>query len=338
MRVTINIGLLLILLLLASAPLAEGQEFSVMFYNVENLFDTSDDTTTNDDEFLPAGSRHWTTGRYRKKLNALAQAISAAGQWELPALAGLCEVENEAVVRDLAYGTILSAGNYGIAHRESPDRRGIDLALLYNRDRCRVIDVRSCIPQRTDDDPFESRNLLYVKTVTAGDTLHVILCHFPSRRGGVLATEGAREEMARLVRVTTDSIIASSDGASVIVMGDFNAGADDGIMKIITDGTHLINAAASFPAGRGGSYRYQGTWELIDQILVSSSMTDGTGSFHADLQSFRLPDAPFLLTDDQAYPGKKPFSTYSGYRWVGGYSDHLPVLITIGHSSTSLRR
>jgi len=331
MRVTI----IIILLLLTVAPLADGQEFSVMFYNVENLFDTVDDPTTNDDEFLPDGSRHWTAGRYRKKLNALAQAIAATGQWELPALAGLCEVENEAVVRDLAYGTILSAGNYGIVHRESPDRRGIDLALLYDRDQFRIMDVRSWIPERTENDPFESRNLLYVKAVTGDDTLHVILCHFPSRRGGVLASEGAREEMAMLVRVKTDSIISVSDGAPILVMGDFNAGTDDGIMDIMTDDAHLINAAAQYPAGKGGSYRYQGTWELIDQILVSSSMTDGTGPFHADLQSFRLSDAPFLLTDDQVYPGRKPFSTYSGYRWAGGFSDHLPVLITIEHLSIS---
>jgi endonuclease/exonuclease/phosphatase family metal-dependent hydrolase len=331
MKVTV----LIILFLFTLIRPAGGQDFSVMFYNVENLFDTVNDSTTNDDEFLPEGDRHWTTGRYRKKLSALAQAIAAAGQWELPGLAGLCEVENEGVVRDLAYGTILSAGNYGIVHRESPDRRGIDLALLYDRERFRITAVRSWIPGRPEDDPFESRNLLYVKTVTSGDTLHVILCHFPSRRGGVLAAEGAREEMAMLVRAKTDSILAVSGRASIIVMGDFNSGASEEVMKIMADNTRLINAAGQSPPGSGGSYRYQGTWELIDQILISSSMAEGSGSFHADIQSFRVADAPFLLAEDPLYPGKKPFPAYYGYKWVGGYSDHLPVLLNVGHTTHS---
>ena len=327
--------IIIIVCFLAFACVAEGQEFGIMFYNVENLFDTKDDTTKNDEEFLPEGSRHWTTGRYRKKITALAQAITVTGQWELPALVGLCEVENEEVVKDLAYGTMLSAGNYGIAHRESPDRRGIDLALLYNRDLFRIIGVRSWVPERADNDPFVSRNLLYVKTVTADDTLHVIVCHLPSRRGGVLAAEGARKEMAMLVRVKTDSIIAASPHASVVVMGDFNAGVGDETMKIITEAGGLINAAGQYPAGKGGSYKYQGTWEIIDQILVSPSMADDTGPFHADLQSFRLPDAPILMTEDLAYPGRKPFPTYSGYKWAGGPSDHLPVMITIDHKPSS---
>jgi len=331
----VKVTVLIIFFGLTVVRQAGGQDFSVMFYNVENLFDTVNDSTTNDDEFLPGGDRRWTTGRYRKKLNALAQAIAAAGQWELPGLAGLCEVENEGVVRDLAYGTVLSAGNYGIVHRESPDRRGIDLALLYDRDRFRIMEVRSWVPARPEDEPFESRNLLYVKTITSGDTLHVILCHFPSRRGGVLAAKGAREEMAMLVRTKTDSILSVSGRASILVMGDFNSGASEEVMKIMTGNNRLINAAGHLPPGSGGSYRYQGTWELIDQILISSPMTDGSGSFYADVLSFRLADAPFLLEEDPLYPGKKPFPTYYGFKWVGGYSDHLPVLITVEHPSRS---
>jgi len=321
---------LLILLFLAVLSLpAAGQEFTVMFYNVENLFDTTDDTTRNDDEFLPDGSRRWTGNRYHKKINALAQVIAAAGEWEPPALVGLCEVENEEVVKDLAYGTILSAGNYGIVHRDSPDLRGIDLALLYRRDHFRVTDVRSWIPERAAGDPFISRNLLYVKAVMDIDTLHVILCHFPSRRGGLLAAEHGREEMAMLVRVKTDSILSSSDKASVIVMGDFNAGPKDDIMANLTSGDYLVNTAANLPATEMGSYKYQGIWEVIDQILLSPALAEGTGPFKGDMESVRVLDEPFLLTDDPSYPGKKPHATYAGFRWAGGYSDHLPALITI---------
>lgn len=320
---------IIILLLLAVCLSLEGQRFTVMFYNVENLFDTVDDTTKNDEEFLPDGDRRWTAGRYHAKISALSRAIAAAGEWELPALIGLCEVENEEVLRDLVFGDILSAVQYGIVHRDSPDLRGIDVALLYRKDLFRISEVRSWVPQRPADDPFLSRNLLYAKAVMDSDTLHVIVCHFPSRRGGMLATRGAREEMARLLSAKRDSLLSVAPDAAIIVMGDFNAGPDDDIMKDLTHGGLLVNVTERPWSGDNGTYRYQGRWEVIDQILVSSSLTGGKGSFHADTESVRVPDAPFLLADDRDYPGKKPFATYEGFRWAGGYSDHLPVVMTI---------
>lgn len=310
-------------------PHAGAQEFSVMFYNVENLFDTVDDTTKNDDEFLPSGSRRWTGTRYRKKIAGVSRVLAAAGEWELPAVVGLCEVENEKVVKDLAYSTLLSAGNYGIVHRESPDPRGIDLALLFRREFFRIEAVRSWVPERSEDSRWESRNLLYVKMIMDDDTLHVILCHLPSRRGGLLAAEKLREEMAELVRFKTDSVRNASADASVIVMGDFNARPDDKIMTEMAGDELLVNAAKGLSAGGEGSYRFQGTWEVIDQILMTTAMTDGSGSFMAEPGSFRCVSAPFMLTVDPDYPGKKPFATYGGFRWAGGYSDHLPVMITV---------
>jgi len=150
----------IILLLFTLPEEMTGQEHAVMFYNVENLFDTLDDTTKNDEEFLPEGTRRWTNTRYHNKLNAIARAVAAAGEWDLPSLIGLCEVENEKVLKDLAYGTLLSAGNYGIVHRDSPDPRGIDLALLYRRDRFSVAEARSWLPESEDTVPCLKRNLL----------------------------------------------------------------------------------------------------------------------------------------------------------------------------------
>ena len=320
---------IIVFLIVAVLPHAGAQEFSVMFYNVENLFDISDDTTKNDDEFLPHGSRRWTGTRYRKKIAGLSRVIAAAGEWELPAVIGLCEVENEKVVKDLAYSTLLSAGNYGIVHRESPDPRGIDQALLFRRELFRIEAVRSWVPERSEGLAWESRNLLYVKMTMDDDTLHLILCHFPSRRGGVLAAERLRKEMAELVRAKADSVMSASAGASVIVMGDFNAGPDDKLMTGMTGDELLVNAAEGLSAGGEGSYRFQGTWEMIDQIVMTTAMTDGSGSFMADPQSFRCVSAPFMLTADADYPGKKPFATYGGFRWSGGYSDHLPVIIRV---------
>jgi hypothetical protein len=326
MRITILTVAFFFFLLL---PL-EGQEFTVLFYNVENLFDTEDDPVSNDDEFLPSGSRRWTASRYNKKLAAIARAVTAAGRWELPAIVGLCEVENEKVVRDLAYGTILSAGNYGIVHRDSPDARGIDLALLYRRDMFRVEEVRSWLPGDGDSITVPTRSILYVKISCGADTLHLMLCHLPSRRGGVLAAGELRERMGYLLRSKVDSVMADSgEKRALVVMGDFNLPPDDPLIKMLTHDGVLVNLAGPGAEEGQGSYRYQGRWEMIDQIMVSAAMTGPYTAFHYVAGSFRVADDPFLLTDDGSYPGRRPSSTYTGYRWSGGYSDHLPVLISL---------
>jgi len=326
MRVRLSIVTFLLMILLPSS----GQDYTVMFYNVENLFDTVDDTIKNDDEFLPWGERRWTASRYHKKLSAIARAVAAAGEWKLPALIGLCEVENEEVLKDLVFGTILSAGNYGIVHRDSPDPRGIDLALLYRRDLFRIDEVQAWIPESHDSIPVLTRNLLYVKVTKAEDTLHLVLCHLPSRRGGVLAAEGLRERMISLAAIRVDSIMSATGGrAAVIVMGDFNSTPQDELMSELTGSGKLVNLSAQLSGQGKGSYKYQGKWEMIDQVLVSPALTDSTGVWHLEPGSFRVVDAPFLLTIDEIYPGSKPFPAYGGYRWSGGYSDHLPVLVRI---------
>lgn len=326
MRVTLSIMALLATML----SQASGQDFTVMFYNVENLFDTVDDTTKNDEEFLPGGSRRWTASRYHRKLNAVARAVAVAGEWELPSLVGLCEVENGEVLRDLAYGTLLSAGNYGIAHRESPDPRGIDLALLYRRDCFSVAHTDAWLPADADSMPVLTRNILYVKLTAGADTFHIVICHLPSRRGGVLAAGDLRERMVSLAGAGIDSIMSASGGrAAVIVMGDFNTSPREPFLEGFAREAGLVNLSAEM-AGQGrGSYRYHGTWEMIDQLLVSVPMTDSTGVFYALPGSFRVVDAPFLLTADETYPGKKPYPTYGGYRYSGGYSDHLPVTVRV---------
>jgi len=326
MKVTIFI----LVIFLAVMTRLEGQELTVMFYNTENLFDTADDTLKDDDEFLPGGSRHWTLNRYRQKLNSIARVIIAAGEWDPPAFVGLCEVENENVVKDLVRSPVLEGAGYGCVHMESPDPRGIDLALLYRRDIIRISDARSWIPPTDPGEVFDSRNLLYVKTSIGSDTVHLILCHWPSRRGGALAAQDLRDKMAELVRNKADSLQASSgDTASIIIMGDLNATSSDAIISRLTEGNRIKNLSAEHTDNGEGSYRYQGVWEIIDQIFVTSSMTDTIGHLYADPLSFRVFSAPFLLVDDPDYPGRKPFATYTGYRWTGGYSDHLPVLITI---------
>jgi endonuclease/exonuclease/phosphatase family metal-dependent hydrolase len=319
--------------ILATAYDGRAQEFTVMFYNTENLFDTVDDTLRDDNEFLPDGTRRWTPSRYWKKIDALSRVIVAAGGWEPPLLAGLCEVENKDVVMDLAERSILAKAGYNVVHRESPDTRGIDMALMYRRDMVKVTEVRSWVPVSGDGEIFDTRNLLYVRTLIYGDTLHIILCHFPSRRGGILAAEETRRAVSSLLRSKIDSLLAGTSGKiSLMVMGDFNAAPSDRAIANILDGGGIVNLAAEHAQKGIGSYRFRGLWEMIDQILVSGEMTTGKGPFTARSESFSVFDAPFMLEDDPDYPGKRPTSTYRAYQWAGGYSDHLPVLVKVTHN------
>jgi len=323
---------IIILILFLNIVSAKGQEFTVMFYNTENLFDTSDDTLKEDEEFLPEGSRRWTHSRYWKKMDAISRVIVAAGEWETPALVGLCEVENLAVAGDLARGPLLLNAGYEVIHRESPDARGIDVCLLYRQDIVRVKDVRSWVPDSELNELFASRNILYVKTIIFTDTLHVILCHWPSRRGGTLASESIRDRMSLLLDSKIDSLLDTDNaGTAIMIMGDFNAAPDDPLIKRLSADERIINLSYGRNLRGEGSYRYRGTWEMIDQILVTSSMTDSTSVFTADMHKFEVFDAPFLLEDDPDYPGKRPLSTFRGFSWSDGYSDHLPVILRVSH-------
>jgi endonuclease/exonuclease/phosphatase family metal-dependent hydrolase len=323
---------ILLVLIMTSAEV-RAQEFTVMFYNTENLFDTFDDTLKDDEEFLPGGDRRWTYNRYWKKIDALSRVIAAAGGWETPFLVGLCEVENRNVVSDLSNRSVLANAGYSVIHRDSPDSRGIDPALMYRSQHVRVIESRAWIPSVPAGEVFDSRNLLYVKTLIQGDTLHLIICHWPSRRGGVLAAERLREAVATLVIAKIDSIQGAAGGrASVLVMGDFNATPDDQAMVRLAEESGMANLSAAIAKNEKGSYRYRGLWEMIDQVLVSGIMTSGEGEFSALAQDFRVLDAAFLLEDDPDYPGKRPSATYRAYRWEGGYSDHLPVFVKIRHN------
>lgn len=329
-------GTLLLLLLIycegypqeASAP-----EVRIMFYNVENLFDTFDDTLTEDDEFLPRGLRRWNSRRYYTKISSLFKTITAAGEWNPPSVIGLCEIENKKVLEDLIYGTNLSKYDYGILHRNSPDPRGIDVCLVYRKDVVAIISSRFMIPFITRPDQFTSRSVLYAKCLIMGDTVHLFVNHWPSRRGGVLAGEAQRLLIAGMVRDRADSIASASGGkARIIMMGDFNSTPDDNIINLLTgrygSGLTMINLAADKPS-QEGSYRYMGIWELIDQAIVSEYFLNCPGGLFTSRDMFRVFRPEFLLIKDAAYPGKSPFSTYSGYRYRGGYSDHLPVLLDL---------
>lgn len=314
--------------------IVERKPVRIMFYNVENLFDTNDDPLTDDNAFLPEGLMKWNVTRYRKKINSLYKVISAAGEWDPPAIIGFCEVENRKVLEDLIYDTYLSKLNYSIIHEESPDRRGIDVCLLYRKKLVETICYKYWIPPEMARIDFNSRSVLYTKFILDCDTIHLILNHWPSRRGGVLAGEDYRIRIADMIRFKADSIMKTDhQGVKIIIMGDFNCNPDDEVIKSLIYSSDsvktLTNLSESLYEHGVGTYRYMGTWEMIDQIIVSQSLTSDIVGIHTKPQSLKIFNPDFLMKKDPKYPGTSPFSTYRGYKYQGGYSDHLPVLLDL---------
>ncbi|MDR1763848.1 MAG: endonuclease [Dysgonamonadaceae bacterium] len=318
---------------------AEAQEvFRVMFYNTENFFDTKDAPDKADEEFLPDGVRHWTYGRYLNKRNNLAKVITSIGEWDYPALAGMCEVENDSVLEDLVkYSPIRKAG-YRYVITESPDSRGIDVALLYQRDRFKYLShqayriVFPYNPTRT------TRDLLYVTGIVAtGDTLDVFVCHFPSRRGGEAESEPDREFAASLLRSKCDSLRQVRTQANIVIMGDFN---DEPSNRSIRETLkalpleqniepqNLYNLFADFEKRRNtGSYKFGSQWNMLDQIIVSGNLLLESSRIRALPHTATIFSRKFMTVEDKANGGIRPRKTYHGFRHEGGFSDHFPVFV-----------
>lgn len=284
--------------------------------NCENLFDTRHDPSKQDLEFLPDGSRHWTPYKYWEKLNAVGKALLASSD-ELPDLVALCEVEGDTVLHDLTRRSLLRNAGYSYLVTESPDVRGIDVALLYRPVRFRPLcyDYLT-VPPLPGMRP--TRDILYVKgRVVSGDTLHLFVVHAPSRYGGELPTRSHRLHVAEALKAAVDSIGMSHN---IVVAGDFNDYADSPSLRYLS--THRLRNVTRQAKGRHGAratYRYEGLWASIDHILATPSMARRVAEVY-------IGDAPFLLEADEEYGGQKPFRTFSGFRYHGGTSDHLPLV------------
>ena len=311
-----------------------GADARLMFYNVENLFDTYDDSLKDDNEFLPWGAMKWTRTRYVKKLDALYKTIVAAGKDGPPDVIAMCEVENRKVISDLVYRTYLSKFPYAVVHENSPDLRGIDVCLVYRKDRFRLIGYTCWIPSDTGRGAYTTRSVLYCRLASGDDTIHLVINHWPSRRGGVLAGGEMRERIAHMVRKKADSICSSTKGrAKLIIAGDFNCSPGEREIHILADdrrtGVCMENLSEYLAKKGKGTYRFQGIWEMIDQVIVSCSLTRADSGFYTGQKLLRVFDPEFLLRKDPKYPGYAPFPTYTGFRYQGGYSDHLPVLLDL---------
>lgn len=313
--------------------------FRIVFYNVENLFDTENNPGKDDDAFTPDGDRRWNWYRLKKKVNNLYKAIVAAGEWETPAIIGLCEVENRHVLEMLAYETGLKKSEYSIIHRNSADRRGIDVAVLYRSVDFMLLDTKFIEINFPFDTTNGTRDIVYLKGVCPpGDTLHVFVNHWPSRWGGQAQSQPRRNYAASVLRSHTDSIFRTSRLANIIVMGDFNdEPEDESLKKILGAGLDYINPGAGQLynishknySNRHGSYKYQGEWYLFDQFIVSGTLLNGAAGVQTSLKDVKVFSAGFLMLPDESWFGHKPFRTYEGFRHTGGFSDHFPVVLDL---------
>ena len=324
--------------ILCCVPVFGQANFRVMFYNTENFFDTLDDPMKNDNDFLPEGAVHWTPGRYRNKLNNIAKVITSVGEWETPALVGLCEVENEKVLTDLTQYSPLRNMNYRFIITDSPDLRGIDVALLYQREKFKKLDYKSYTIHFPHNPRKRTRNILHVTgQVSDRDTLDVFVCHFPSRRGGEEESEPDRLFVASVLRAKADSVMQIRKNANIVIMGDFNDEPSNrsisGILHAQPVSTNisrhdLYDLFSSFEKRKNtGSYKFQRQWNMLDQIIVSGNLITGNRSFNVLPNTATIFHRDFMLTDDKTYGGKRPKKTYHARKHEGGYSDHLPVFV-----------
>ncbi|WP_167605018.1 endonuclease/exonuclease/phosphatase family protein [Maribellus sediminis] len=313
--------------------------FSVVFYNVENLFDWKDDPATEDDEFTPEGARHWTYNRFEQRIKNTAKVLINTNGWDTPALVGLCEVENREVLERLNNETPLKRTGYKIIHKESPDPRGIDVALLYNPDVFYPIGY-DYFPLRNDDGSVrQTREILYVSGILAGlDTLHVFINHWPSRYSGLLETRPWRNKAATLLREKVDSILMVHQHAKIVIMGDFNdQPEDESIQRHLKAGEltappkprKLYNLSLGWAAPDVGTLKYQSQWNTFDQIIVSGALLGAKGIYTKPGWATIIDNA-FLFEQDERYGGRKLKRTYIGYTYNGGFSDHLPVKLKLG--------
>jgi predicted extracellular nuclease len=310
--------------------LAFAQEaFRVMFYNCENFFDVSDDPLKNDEDFLPTSSHFWTFGRYKEKQRNVAKVITAVGGWDAPVLVGLCEVENDSVIYTLTHFSPLRELNYRFVITNSPDRRGIDVALLYQRDQFKLL---SSISHRINL-PRPTRDILHVTgQIKNGDTLDVFVCHFPSRLGGENETEELRATVAKELRKQADSINLVRKSPSILMMGDFNDYPTNESLQTILGAKSSSDSTSSYVnlmlplIGKEGigSHKFEADWGILDQIMVNRKLLKHVKNFTGNVFN-----ADFLLEDDTKFGGKRPLRTYSGFKYVGGYSDHLPVWVDL---------
>lgn len=277
----------------------------IVNYNAENLFHPAHDSLKDDYEWTPEGERRWSYTRYYRKEENIARVLTNIGEWEGVDIVGLQEVENALCVKRLCY--TLRKGEYGFVHYESPDPRGIDVALIYKKSR---IDTLFTQPIRVDLGEQKTRDILYVCAhVDKRDTLHFFVCHFPSQRGGEAESVWKRKAAQAVLQQAVDSVLRIQKNAQIIVMGDMN-----------TEGMQ-INGLVDKKIKGEGTHKYRGRWSFLDHFYLSPAIDN--------LSHARVYNAEWIMEHDEKYLGLKPQRTYNGITYQNGFSDHLPIVLDI---------
>jgi len=297
-----------------------SDELFLMFYNVENLFDTIDSPNNNDNEFLPSSKKKWNSYKYYYKLEQLDKVFKSLVENKnnnfLPDIIGLCEVENRLVIEDLLASPSFEGHNYTIIHKDSPDRRGIDCALLLSN-KFQVLKKDFIIIDNPDVNN-KTRDIVFVKLKFDSYVINIFVNHWPSRWGG---QEKSNHKRVFASKVLSEYInINTSLDEYTIIMGDFNDyPSNESITKLIDDEKFVNLMTRKFISGKG-SYNYKGKWNWLDQILVSKNLISSninhisSGSFKRDFMLYKIKNGEGI-----------PSRSFGGNNWYGGFSDHLPI-------------
>ena len=313
----------MILILICSGYLCAAQdEKLVVFWNLENFFDYVDGGEGESDrEWSSTGSRRWTKTRFYTKCDAIAKTMFWIGEkyGRMPDVIGVVEVENSGVLYKLLSSSLLRKYDYKVVHYDSHDRRGIDVALLYRSSLYRKVSSSVTVPEY-DAQKLSTRDILQVCLESVdGERINVLVNHHPSKYGGSQASESRRDAAMTAMRNLCDSLAVADSGIPVIAMGDFND-TPDGEQFRMLDGVLVNKADSLFRTGQG-TIRFEGKWDLIDMFMVSGSISEKS--------AMEILQVPFLMTYEKKYPGLKPLRTYSGPRYIGGVSDHCPIVLTV---------
>jgi len=313
----------------------DDKKITFAFYNVENLFDTINNPQTKDDYFTPSGKNKWNTEKYHKKLDNIARVISSIQKNGLPDILALSEVENKKVVEDLLKTAALKKSGYKIIHKDGPDERGLDEALLYKPKTFNIISFKYIDIEFPVSDLYKNTYILYAKGLThEGDTLHLFINHWISRWKGKEKTEIFRILTANKIKSMVDDILINTPNANIIIAGDFNDNPDDksisSALKALKPKRPLkkqtLYNLAAIPYEKGEGTVFNGKWDMFDQIIVSTSMLTGVNGVQVNSASQTIIKYDWMLRKENGV--KIPYRTYTN-KYLGGYSDHLPVYIEI---------
>jgi hypothetical protein len=310
--------LLGLVILFVSCSAQKSNQISVLFYNVENLFDCVDDSLKQDDEFTPQGSKEWTEAKLWSKVNTLVKVIRGMDS-ELPDFIGLCEVENATVLQLMVDHPLLRSKKYEILHFESPDVRGIDVAFLYASEE---FNPYFFMPINVALEPRPTRDILVVEgTVASGDSIRFFVNHWPSRYGGKKKSSPKRIEVANKLLQFSDSLEAIRNVSLQIAMGDFNDEQKDSSLQVLINSNWEYKEPQNYTSEIKGTYKYRSSWGQYDAFLLDTDL-----AYFSDMQ---VAVNGWLFVPDEQYGGLKINRSFLGDFYNGGPSDHLPISLEI---------